>query len=148
MEAKPTFSLWLIGRCDGQMPFFSLQPPLLPALSLNSRPSQGLTMDRRTQFTSVVGSTLCARMGIQHHRTTIYHSQKNGVVEKFHRKVGLSPGQTDKGRLGNLPTVAPFGPLLPPRIIAGSPPPNSSREVCLPYPGRFLPRQIPAWRSL
>jgi transposase InsO family protein len=46
-----------------------------------------LTTDRGTQFSSVLWSLLCQRLGIRHVMTTSYHPQSNGLVERAHRQV-------------------------------------------------------------
>ena len=44
-----------------------------------------MTSDRDPQFTSAMWSTISSQFGIQLHRTTAYHPQANGLVERFHR---------------------------------------------------------------
>jgi hypothetical protein len=44
-----------------------------------------LSSDRGPQFTSDLWSTIAQLFGIQLHRTTAYHPQSNGLVERFHR---------------------------------------------------------------
>ena len=46
-----------------------------------------ITTDRGAQFTSDVWSVLCTRFHIQHNRTTAYHPQSNGMLERFHRQL-------------------------------------------------------------
>ena len=46
-----------------------------------------VTTDRGVQFTSAVWKILCQRLGIQHHLTTAYHPQSNGMIERFHRQL-------------------------------------------------------------
>ena len=47
-------------------------------------PNQILT-DRGTQFTSKAMKELCELLGVQHIKTTPYHPQCNGVIERMHR---------------------------------------------------------------
>ena len=44
-----------------------------------------MTSDRRPQFTSALWNEVANKLGIQVHRTTAYHPQSNGLVERFHR---------------------------------------------------------------
>ena len=44
-----------------------------------------ISSDRGSQFTSELWSDLCAILGTKIHRTTSYHPQSNGLVERFHR---------------------------------------------------------------
>ena len=44
-----------------------------------------LTSDRGSQFTSELWVTLSQLNGTRLHRTTVYHPQSNGIVERFHR---------------------------------------------------------------
>jgi transposase InsO family protein len=46
-----------------------------------------LTTDRGTQFSSVLWSLLCQRLGIHHVKTTSYHPQSNGLVERAHHQM-------------------------------------------------------------
>jgi transposase InsO family protein len=46
-----------------------------------------LTSDRGAQFTAVVWSALCLKLGISHQMTTAYHPQSNGIVERVHRQL-------------------------------------------------------------
>ena len=44
-----------------------------------------LLSDRGVNFTSALVEELCAAFGIQKCRTTVYHAQYNGQVERFHQ---------------------------------------------------------------
>jgi transposase InsO family protein len=46
-----------------------------------------LTSDRGVQFCSEVWGQLMAKLGINHHLTTAYHPQANGMVERAHRQI-------------------------------------------------------------
>ena len=46
-----------------------------------------LLSDRGANFTSALVEELCATFGIQKCRTTAYHAQRNGQVERFHQKL-------------------------------------------------------------
>ena len=45
-----------------------------------------ITSDRGPQFTSALWTSLSRLLGAQLHRTTAYHPQSNGIVERFHRQ--------------------------------------------------------------
>ncbi|GFR99791.1 Pol polyprotein [Elysia marginata] len=44
-----------------------------------------MTSDRGSQFISALWTEMANQMGIQLHRTSAYHPQSNGLVERFHR---------------------------------------------------------------
>jgi hypothetical protein len=46
-----------------------------------------LTSDRGTQFCSELWNNMCRRLGIHHIRTTAYHPQANGMLERAHRQL-------------------------------------------------------------
>jgi hypothetical protein len=46
-----------------------------------------VTTDRGTQFTSEAWSELCKNLGMDHVKTTAYHPQENGLVERVHRQL-------------------------------------------------------------
>ena len=46
-----------------------------------------ITTDRGAQFESRLWDTLCNQFGIIRNRTTSYHPQSNGMVERFHRQL-------------------------------------------------------------
>jgi transposase InsO family protein len=46
-----------------------------------------ITSDRGAQFTSSLWSALCSILSISHVKTTAYHPQSNGLVERFHRRL-------------------------------------------------------------
>lgn len=49
-----------------------------------------ISSDRGSQFTSDLWSTIAQLLGTQLHRTTAYHPQANGLVERFHRHMKAS----------------------------------------------------------
>ena len=46
-----------------------------------------LTSDQGTQFTSSVWARVCQLLGVAHIKTTAYHPQSNGMVERTHRQL-------------------------------------------------------------
>ena len=46
-----------------------------------------MSSDRGTQFMSDLWMSLSNLLGIQVHRTTAYHPQANGLVERFHQSL-------------------------------------------------------------
>ena len=46
-----------------------------------------ITTDRGAQFESKLWDNLCNQFGIIRNRTTSYHPQSNGMVERFHRQL-------------------------------------------------------------
>ena len=46
-----------------------------------------ITTDRGVQFESKLWDGLCNQFGIVRNRTTSYHPQSNGMVERFHRQL-------------------------------------------------------------
>ncbi len=46
-----------------------------------------ITSDRFTQFTCSTWRICCKQQGIQHHNTTAFHPQANGIVERFPRQL-------------------------------------------------------------
>ena len=46
-----------------------------------------ITSDRGAQFTSSLWSAVCSLLGIVHRKTTAFHPQANGMVERFHRQL-------------------------------------------------------------
>ena len=49
-----------------------------------------ITSDRGRQFESNLWNSLMHLLGIRHNRTTAYHPQTNGIVERFHRHLKTS----------------------------------------------------------
>ena len=63
--------------------------------------------DRGAQFTSQLWTELSELLGTKLHRTTAYHPQANGLVERFHRhlKAALKARLTDANWMDALPWV-------------------------------------------
>lgn len=66
-----------------------------------------ITTDRGTQFESELFNKLMHRMGIHRNRTTAYHPQANGMIERWHRtlKTSLATKLNSTSWTYELPTV-------------------------------------------
>ena len=66
-----------------------------------------MTSDRGPQFTSGLWTSVSQSLGIQLHRTTAYHPQSNGLVERFHRtlKSSIKASLVDSNWIDVLPWV-------------------------------------------
>ena len=66
-----------------------------------------MTSDRGRQFISSLWSEMARSLGTQLHRTTSYHPQANGMVERFHRslKASLRARLHDRNWIDELPWV-------------------------------------------
>ncbi len=98
-----------------------------------------ITSDRGAQFTSSLWSALCSILSISHVKTTAYHPQSNGLVERFHRRLkeALQARAAGPDWLAHLPWV-----LLGIRSavpLEGGPSPAEAVMGCQPMlPGEFL----------
>ena len=99
-----------------------------------------ISSDRGPQFTSDLWTNLAALLGTSLHRTTSYHPQANGLVERFHRHMKASLRARLTGRanwLDELPWVM-LGIRTTPKEDLGA----SSAELVygapLTVPGDFL----------
>ena len=65
------------------------------------------TTDRGAQFESRLWDTLCNQFGITRNRTTSYHPQANGMIERFHRqlKAAIMAHETRNPWTTTLPAV-------------------------------------------
>ena len=107
---------------------------------------QDITSDRGSQFTSSLWNTISQQLGAQLHRTTAYHPQSNGLVERFQRSMKASlkarlngPNWTDE-----LPWV-----LLGLRTVVKEDLHTSSVELIygepLTVPGSFVTSNVIPW---
>ncbi len=66
-----------------------------------------MSSDRGPQFTSELWSAMCELLGINIQRTTSYHPQANGLVERFHRRLkeAIRTRLTGSNWLDELPWV-------------------------------------------
>jgi transposase InsO family protein len=98
-----------------------------------------ITSDRGAQFTSSLWTTLCTILAVSHVKTTAYHPQSNGLVERFHRRLkeALQARLAGPDWLAHLPWV-----LLGIRSavpLEGGPSPAEAVMGCQPIlPGEFL----------
>jgi hypothetical protein len=103
-----------------------------------------ITSDRGTQFTSSLWTALCSLLAISHVKTTAYHPQSNGLVERFHRRLkeALQARLAGPDWLSHLPWV-----LLGIRAavpLEGGPSPAEAVMGCQPIlPGEFLTTGMP-----
>ena len=79
-----------------------------------------IVTDRGRQFESNLWNALMKLLGSKRARTTAYHPQSNGMVERFHRSVESS---TQSGRMDGLSTI---GPPRDPNSVKRRHPINSS----------------------
>ena len=99
-----------------------------------------ISSDRGPQFTSTLWSAVCRLLGTKHHRTTAWHPQSNGLVERFHRslKSSLRARLTGPNWCDDLPWV-----LLEIRTAPKEDLNSSSAELVygapLSVPGDFIP---------
>ena len=105
-----------------------------------------LSSDRGPQFTSELWNAVAEGLGVKLHRTTAYHPQANGLIERFHRsmKVALRSSLTDGNWVDKLPWV-----LLGLRCAPKEDLQSSSAELVygqtLRVPGDFIPSTTARW---
>lgn len=98
-----------------------------------------MSSDRGPQFTSDLWASVAELFGTKHHRTTAYHPQANGLVERFHRhmKSALKARLTSPDWMDELPWVL-LGIRTAPKEDLGA----SSAELVygmpLTVPGDFI----------
>ena len=99
-----------------------------------------ISSDRGTQFTSDLWGSVTKLLGVRHSKTTAYHPQANGLVERFHRhmKAALRTRLTGPNWIDELPWVL-LGIRTAPKEDLGT----SSAELVfgepLTVPGDFIP---------
>lgn len=65
-----------------------------------------ITTDQGRQFESCLFKSLTEKFGIKHKRTTAYHPQANGIIERWHRTLKASiMAREDANWLENLPLI-------------------------------------------
>jgi len=103
-----------------------------------------ITSDRGVQFTSSLWNSLCQLLQIQHHPTTEYHPQSNGMVERVHQRLkdALRARATGSSWADDLPWVL-LGLRAQPRDDSGLSPAEAVFRSPLVLPGQFLGNQEP-----
>jgi cleavage and polyadenylation specificity factor subunit 1 len=98
-----------------------------------------LTSDRGPQFTSAVWAGLCELLQIKHVKTTAYHPQSNGVLERVHRslKAALKARAAGTRWSRELPWVL-LGLRTAPRDSTGESAAEHVYGTQLVLPGQFL----------
>jgi cleavage and polyadenylation specificity factor subunit 1 len=98
-----------------------------------------LTSDRGPQFTSAVWASLCELLQIKHVKTTAYHPQSNGVLERVHRtlKAALRARAAGTRWCKELPWVL-LGMRAAPRDSNGVSAAEHVYGTQLVLPGQFL----------
>ena len=97
-----------------------------------------ITMDRGAQFESRLWDTLCNQFGITRNRTTSYHPQSNGIVERFHRqlKAAIMAHKTPNPWTTTLPAVL-LGIRSAVKETLGRSATEMTYEMTLRLPGDF-----------
>ncbi|XP_036347620.1 uncharacterized protein LOC118756999 [Rhagoletis pomonella] len=76
------------------------------ALDSSFRSSRAITSDQGRQFDSAVFAELMTLLGTNHLRTTPYHPQSNGIIERWHRSFKTAILCHDPAKwVHNLPTI-------------------------------------------
>ena len=98
-----------------------------------------LTSDRGSQFVSSVWTGVCRELGISPSRTTAYHPQANGMIERFHRslKVSLRARAAGSNWVQHLPLVM-LGLRVVPKEDTGFCSAEAVYGSSLCVPGEFL----------
>ena len=98
-----------------------------------------ITSDRGPQFTSDIWRALAESVGAKLHRTTAYHPQSNGLVERFHRslKAALRARLTSATWMDELPWVM-LGLRTAPKDDLGTSVAEMVYGSSLTVPGTFV----------
>ena len=98
-----------------------------------------MTSDRGPQFTSDIWRALSEMLGTKLHRTTAYHPQANGIVERFHRslKAALRARLTSSAWMDDLPWVL-LGLRTAPKDDMGASVAEMVYGASLAVPGAFF----------
>ena len=98
-----------------------------------------ITSDRGPQFTSNLWNALSTLLGAQLHRTTAYHPQANGIVERFHRqlKAALRARLVGPAWMDELPLVL-LGLRSAPKEDLGCAPSEIVYGTTIRLPGEFF----------
>jgi transposase InsO family protein len=103
-----------------------------------------VTSDRGAQFTSTLWAAFCGLLGIQHHPTTAYHPQANGMIERFHRQLknSLRARLCGANWMDHLPWVL-LGLRAAPKEDSGVSTAEMLYGSPLSLPGQFLASKEP-----
>ena len=106
---------------------------------------KAITTDRGSQFTLAIWEQLLKVWGIKAHRTTVYHPEANGLVERFHQWLNESLiaqcGDDQEQWLWRLPmTLLAIQTTLKPDV--GASPADLVYGEGLALPGEILPEVI------
>ncbi|GFO02726.1 Pol polyprotein [Plakobranchus ocellatus] len=98
-----------------------------------------ITSDRGTQFTSTLWGEITIQVGVQLHRTTAYHPQSNGLVERLHRtlKAALKARLQGLNWADELPWIL-LGLRTAPKEDIGSSDDELVYATPLTVPGEFI----------
>lgn len=96
-----------------------------------------ITSDQGTQFESVLFQALAKLIGAQKTRTTAYHPQSNGIVERMHRTLKAALMCSPKSWLEILPTVL-LGLRTSFKEDIQASPAEMLYGTCLRIPGEFF----------
>jgi len=108
-----------------------------------------LTSDRGPQFTSALWSNLAAQLGLTIKKTTAYHPQANGLVERLHRTLKAALRSRLDGKLDwfrHVPWVLLALRVSPHEALGGLSPAQMVYGQQLAVPGALAapqPRQPP-----
>ena len=94
-----------------------------------------LTSDRGAQFTSSVWSEVCSILGISRIKTTSFHPQCNGMIERFHSSLQARLASSDW--VAHLPLVM-LGLRSSPEKDSGFSPAEALYSSNLSLQGKFL----------
>lgn len=107
-----------------------------------------MSSDRGSQFTSALWAETAKRLGVRLHRTTAFHPQANGMIERFHRtlKAALMARLNGPNWFEELPWVL-LGLRTAPKDDLG----YSSAELVygepLTIPGEMIPSNSQPWSA-
>ena len=98
-----------------------------------------MTSDRGPQFISALWTEISQRLGVELHRTTAYHRQSNGLIERFHRtlKTSLKARLNSDNWMDQLPWVL-LGIRTAPKEDLNASPAEIAYGEPLMVPGEFL----------
>ena len=101
-----------------------------------------VTSDRGAQFCSSFWGNVCNILGVKHNRTTAYHPESNGLVERFHRRLkdALRTRAVGSSWLAHLPWTM-LGLRTAPRERSAISPAQYVFGTALSLPAQFISDQ-------